>query len=260
MTRGDRGFGSVGGWRLEARWVGAVTLTLLAFGHLGAAPVAASEDDDERPSPSRVIFGSLDAGPAKRLLSQGAKQVLGPGSLGASGFRTLANSAASTETAAGAPPGRILRKLELQALVGFEWRLRQGSLALYTGPDLQVEAASGAGRIRYRIGQRIHADLWYSPLPRLTVQLSAYAATLDRRLWLRLAPGFALPWQGRFGRPELGPELELYRQDGYSKLRIGLQLRGLRLLRLNWQMAAGWERSSAGAAQAYATIGMHWRK
>lgn len=233
---------------------------LVVAASVSAATALAADPEEDRPSPSRVLFSSLDAGPAKVLIAQGAKLVLGAGSLSTTGFRTLVSTAQSSETLRHGPADIQLHRAEAQVLIGFEWRLQAGSFALYAGPDLQAERWTRDTLLRHRIGQRLHADLWYAPGPNWTIQASAYAATLDRRLWLRLAPGWDLPWQGRFGRPKLGPEMELYRQEGYAKLRLGLHLGGLRLLKLNWRLSAGWERASGDRSQAYATLGVYGRR
>lgn len=237
------------------RWRSAGLLALVAYACPGAALAADPEAD--RPSPSHVLFGSLDAGPAKILIAQGAKLVLGPGSLSTSGFRALVSTGQSVETLRQDKTGGVLHKAEVQGLLGFEWRLRRGSFAVYAGPDVQAERWANDPVFHRRIGQRLHVDLWYAAGADWTIQASAYAATLDRRLWLRLAPGWALPWRGRFGRPTLGPEIELYRQQGYDKIRLGLHLAGLRLFKLNWRLSFGWERASGDRSHAYATLGVY---
>ncbi len=254
------------------QWRRAAGLLGLAVACLGAAtgPVAsanlsvgaklATEPEDERPSPARVFFGSLDVGPTKVLVSQGAKLVLGPGSLATSGFRTLTATSQSTETLRSGPPGALLHKAEGQLLFGFEWRLRNGAFALYAGPELQAEGIARETLLQYRIGPRFHADLWYGMGPSWALQASFYAASLDDRLWLRLASAWRLPLQGRLGRPTIGPEIEVYRQQGYEKIRLGLHLGGLRLLKLNWRLSAGWERASGGGSSAYATLGIYGRR
>jgi len=249
--------GLVSGGRGIGRNVWSAGLLALAASCAGPVPGRAAEPEEDRPSPSRLLFGSLDAGPAKLLVSQGGKLVLGAGSLSTSGFRILVATAQSTERPRLAPAGNQLQKLETQLLIGFEWRLRGGSFAIYAGPELQAERWTRETLPRHRIGQRLHLDLWHGLGRGWTLQAGAYAAALDRRLWLRLAPGWALPWQGRFGRPMLGPELELYRQERYDKLRLGLHLGGLRLFKLNWRVSAGWERASRERSHLYATLGVH---
>jgi hypothetical protein len=73
---------------------------------------------------------------------------------------------------------------------------------------------------------RLQADFWATPTDTTMVQLSAYASGLDRRAWGRLALGHKID-RGL----HLGPEIELYRQSGYDKLRVGVHLTDLAPLR-----------------------------
>jgi hypothetical protein len=244
----------------------ALRLGLLAgvAGTLSSA-AAFSEDDQEprrKPAIAMVLFGSLEAGPAKTFASAGMKRAFGSGGLDASGFRAMLNIGMSREQTHRTPPHGITEKAEVQTLIGYEWRIGDTFLALYAGTDYQTEQrVCICGAIpTARYGQRIQADLWAMPFEGMTLQAGAYASTLDRRLWGRVSPGWAVP-QGFQELPlYIGPEIEFYRERSYAKLRLGLHLSGLRLLGLSWRLAGGWQRSSDLPSELYGTLGLYWRR
>lgn len=234
----------------------------------GAVTVAPAFAQDEEEAPRRkaaiamVLFGSLEAGPAKNFASVGLKRAFGAGGLDASGFRAMLNIGMSREQTHRTPPHGITEKAEVQTLIGYEWRIGDTFLALYAGTDFQSEqrVCICAVAPSARSGQRIQADLWSTPFEGMMVQASAYASTLDRRLWGRVSPGWALP-QGIQEQPlYIGPELEFYRERDYAKLRLGLHLSGLRLLGLTWRLAGGWQRTSDRPSEVYGTLSLYWRR
>jgi hypothetical protein len=231
---------------------------------LFAAPAACAEDElGERVPIATVLFGSLEAGPAKVFASTGMKQAYGEGGLNASGFRTLTALGISREQPDRRRPRLIHDKVEGQTLIGYEWRISETFLAAYVGPDFEIEQrhCGCTTRITLLRGTRLHADLWSTPTREIMLQASGYATTLGRRLWGRLAPGYAVPidlpvLRGAYA----GPEAEFYRQGDYRKLRLGLHLSGVRLFGLSWRIAAGWQKTSDRKDEAYATLGLHWRR
>lgn len=247
-------------WLDAKRWC---VLRLLAAVSVMTSFAARAEDDDttRRAPASIVLFGSLEAGPAKTFASFGMKRALGTAGLDASGFRMLLKLGLSREQANVRAPHGVAYKTEAQTLIGYEWRLGDTFLALYGGMESESEQrpcnCGVATTTRY--GQRLQADLWSTPLPDMMVQAGAYASTLDQRLWGRIATGWqfggVLP-----GGLYLGPEIEVYRERRYSKLRLGLHATGLKLLGLNWRLSGGWQRTSDRPSEAYATLGLHWRR
>lgn len=244
----------------------ALLVAALPFG----AALAEDDEEEREPSPvSTVIFGSLDAGPAKTFASVGMKRAFG-GGLGRSGFRLLVKAGASQEPMRRLPPRGMTVKAESQAMLGYEWRLGSTFLALYAGSEsesVQHRLPFGATLPATRYGGRVQADLWSNPAEGMMVQAGAYAASANARLWSRLALGWQtqaiIPLGSRvFVGPNfyVGPELEAYRETGYSKLRLGLHLTGLRAFGVEWRLAGGWQHSSGKAPEAYATLGAHWLK
>lgn len=234
-----------------------------------SVPAMAEDEIGERDPVSTVLFGSLEAGPTKTFTALGMKRSYGEGGLDASGFRTLVKVGLAREQAGRVTPRGIAYKSEAQALIGYEWRIGDTFVAVYAGTDYESEQRP-CGCVVSRFGQRLQGDLWATPLPEMMLQASAYASTIERRLWGRLATGWTFPPdllpQGYL--PEsvslrgvyVGPEIESYRQNDYSKLRLGLHLTGLRLFGLTWRLSGGWQRTSDRPSEAYATLGLHWRK
>ncbi|RDJ27356.1 cellulose biosynthesis protein BcsS [Bosea caraganae] len=223
---------------------------------LFASPVLADDDDDE-PDPAKIVFfGSLEAGPGKTFTSFGSKQAFGADGLDAGGFRLMNKLGLSREQARRLVPRGKAYKVESQFLIGYEWRFSDSFFSLYAGPDIEAEYRELGCGCYYgvsRISARLQADLWATPTDATMVQLSAYVSGLDRRAWGRLALGHKID-RGL----HLGPEVELYRQSGYDKLRVGLHLTGLRLFGATWRLSGGWEDTSDRDVGAYATLGVHW--
>lgn len=234
--------------------VGRLCLAALA-GVLFASPVLAEDESDEPDPVSIVFFGSLEAGPGKTFASYGSKRAIGSDRLDASGFRLMSKLGAAREQANRFRPHGKGYKTEAQYLIGYEWRIGSSFLSLYAGPDVEAQywevwyASYGIARI----GARLHADLWTTPTNTTMAQVSTYVSTLDHRAWGRLALGHKID-RGLY----LGPEVELYRQADYDKLRVGLHLTGLRLFGATWRLSGGWEDTSDRAVGAYATLGVHW--
>lgn len=221
------------------------------------SPAIADDEETEARSPwSSVLFGSLEAGPTKTFVSAGMKTALWSG-LSSSGFRTMLKIGGAQEQARRQRPHGLAYKSEAQALIGYEWRVSDTFLALYAGSDYEGEQREEPhGTVTTgRYGARLQGDLWMTPTEGTMLQASAYASTLDGRLWGRIAPGWRLS-QGF----HLGPEIEAYRGRDYHKLRLGLHLTGLQFLGLTWRVSGGWQRTSDHPSQAYATLGVHWQR
>lgn len=240
-----------------------------------ACPVRAEETDAEaeaeqdkaqdetfsRSALSSVIFASLEAGPTKTFAAIGWKRAL-TGSLSSSGFRSLIKVGGSKEFASRTPPHGFAYKSEAQALLGYEWRIGETFLSLYAGSDYETEQRNRRGRpvMRSLSGGRLQGDLWTVPFPDTMLQGSAYLSTVDRRIWGRVAAGMLLPQEMRpswLDGVHLGPEAEVFRQRGYTKLRLGLHATGLRMFGLSWRLSAGLQHA-AGASEVYGTLGLHW--
>jgi hypothetical protein len=239
----------------RCREVGRLCLAALT-GVLFASPVLAEDESDEPDPVSVVFFGSLEAGPSKTFASYGSKRAIGSDGLNESGFRLMSKAGAAREQANRFRPHGKGYKAEAQYLIGYEWRIGSSFLSLYAGPDVEAEFRevwSGYYYAIARIGTRLHADLWTTPTNATMAQVSTYVSTLDHRAWGRLALGHKID-RGLY----LGPEIELYRQTDYDKLRVGLHLTGLRLFGATWRLSGGWEDTSDRAVGAYATLSVHW--
>lgn len=224
-----------------------------------ACPPAFAEtpDEEERSPASSVIFGSLEAGATKTLASVGLKRAIGSAGLDSSGFRLGLKWSESVEQERQGRLSGQLVKTELHAGIGYEWRIGDTFLSIAAGPDLEAAYSQYTGTIvlTHKMGARAHLDLWTRPSERSLLQVNAYVSTLDQRAWLRVSPGWTLMQE-----LYVGPELELYRQDNYRKLRLGLHVTGLRLFGLNWRLSGGLQKTSDRPGEAYATLGIYWRR
>jgi hypothetical protein len=228
---------------------------------LACPAMAEDEEGDERSPLSSVIFGSLEAGPTKTFMAVGMKKALTWG-LATSGFRALFKVGGSQEQVRRQRPYGTAYKSEAQALVGYEWRIGDTFLSLYAGSDYEGEQREDplATFVTHRYGARLQGDLWMTPTPTTMLQASAYASTIDGRVWGRVAPGWLLPQGSPLDGAYLGPEIEAYRESDYSKFRLGVHLTGLRLFGLSWRLSGGWQDTSDRPSEAYATLGLHWRR
>lgn len=226
-----------------------------------AYPAMADDDAEERSPLSTVIFGSLEAGPTKTFAAIGLKKAL-TGGLATSGFRATLKVGGSREQTGNQRPHGIAYKSEAQVLIGYEWRIGDTFLSLYAGPDYEGEQREEAlaTLVTHRYGARLQGDLWMTPTPTTMLQASAYASTIGGRLWARVAPGWLQPRDVPLDGAYLGPEIEAYRENDYSKLRLGLHLTGLRFLGLSWRISGGWQSTSDRPSDAYATLGLHWQR
>lgn len=222
---------------------------------LGHAEEEDDEDDDKYSPISWVIFGSMEAGPTKGFGSTGVKRAIG-GSLADSGFRLFVKAGFSREETRNQGWHGLTDKAEVQALIGYEWRIGDNFISLYAGYDSESERSLDAfaiSPISNYYGARLQADLWAVPTERTMLHASGYISSINGRLWARLSPGWQMP-AGFY----VGPEIEAYRERDYSKLRLGLHVTNLRFMGLAWRLSGGWQTTSDRPAEAYATLGLYW--
>lgn len=234
-------------------------LTAGPAGGVFAQEAETEVEGEERAALSTVLFGSLEAGPAKTFVSLGMKKAL-TGGLAGSGFRMLLKVGGAQEQAQRQRPHGLAYKSESQALIGYEWRIGDSFLSLYAGSDYEGEQREEprATVTTHRYGARLQGDLWMTPVQGMMLHASAYASSLDRRVWGRIGPGWLLPRGWLSQDVYVGPEIEAYRARDYTKLRLGLHLTGLRLFGVVWRLSGGWQRTSDRPSEAYATLGVHW--
>lgn len=242
-------------WGL-AEWSRALLACSVGMAVALAPPRALADPSlHRRPSPSAVVFGSLDVGAGKTYAAYGLKFALGGGGLDASGFRLSLKTGASVEPAYRRPTEGTFYRQEVSALIGYEWRIHDSFVAVSLGQELE----SGYRETRYwrsfgqRAGPRLQLDLWARPDAASLIQLNAYAvAAGSGRSGARLATGWKLA-----PRLYLGPEVEAYRERRFYKLRLGLHLTGIRLFGVTWRLSAGAQKTRIDKSEVYATLGFH---
>ena len=244
------------GWRVAIRLAVGVAAVALA-GPIARADPVLVRTEDAAAAARLVLFGSVDGGRDKTHASAGFKQAILGSELDSSGFRMMGKLGGSQEPGSRRPRRGTLWTGEAQLLLGYEWRIGDSFIALYAGSDSEANYYRDAlvAGYRLRFAPRIHADLWLRPSERALIQASAYVSALDSRAWGRLAGGWSIV-------PDLylGPEIEIYRQSDYSKLRLGGHLTGLAWLGANWRVSAGWESSRITPAGPYAVLSLYWRR
>lgn len=212
----------------------------------------------ERPPLSAVMFGSLDAGAGKIHGAFGMKYAIGGDGLDASGFRLSLVSGASTEPARRRPTQGSLYRSDVGALLGYEWRIHDSFVTVSVGPDLETAYLTWRAwrAIGQRIGPRIQLDMWAAPDRNSLIQVNAYAvAAGSGRSGARVAAGWRMAQQ-----LYLGPEVELYRERDYFKVRLGMHLTGLEFFGITWRLSAGAQKSRDDRNEIYATLGFHWKR
>lgn len=212
----------------------------------------------ERPPLSAAMFGSLDAGAGKIHGTFGMKYAIGDRGLDASGFRLSIVSGASTEPARRRPTQGGLYKSDVGALLGYEWRIHDSFVAVSVGPDLETAYLKWRNLygIGQRIGPRIQLDVWAAPDESSLIQVNAYAvAAGSGRSSARMAAGWKIAPQ-----LYLGPEVELYRERDYFKVRLGMHLTGMQFFGITWRLSAGAQKSRDDSSEIYATLGFHWKR
>ena len=122
------------GWGLAWAVPLVAVLTAGPAGGVFAQEAETEAEAEERAALSTVLFGSLEAGPAKTFVSLGMNKAL-TGSLSGSGFRTLLKVGGAQEQAQRQRPHGVAYKSESQALIGYEWRIGDTFLSLYAGSD-----------------------------------------------------------------------------------------------------------------------------
>jgi len=148
---------------------------------------------------------------------------------------------------------------EAQVLPG--WRFRRGrfELKVFAGLDVKNDATSP-----YDPGNRLHGisagmrttvDLWFEPTPSTMLAADASFTSIAAGYSARLAYGLQLrDWF------YLGPEAQAFACLGYSQLRFGAHLTGLKTGAWEWSAAAGWEDDNDGRSGAYLRLGVLTRR
>lgn len=203
-----------------------------------------------------VIFASMEAGPVSAFASAGFKLALS-GPLDASGFRLMGKLGTGHDRRTDAGQRREILTPDIMGVAGYEWKLGTTYLALYGGleADARIAARNLAIDRPLRLGPRLQADLWSNPTPQTMIQVSANLGGGHFHVWSRAAAGWNI-----LDQAYLGPEIELYRERHYTKLRYGLHLTGVKILGTQMRISGGWQRAGHRERGVYASLNLHWKR
>ncbi len=237
-------------------WAWAVGLAMVLAtsqaAHAADAPLNPAKD-----ARSFLLFATAEQGPHKPFGAVGFKYAPGIDSLDRDGWRVFGRLGGGYECARRRPARGWNASVEAQLLAGREWHLGRTSIGLYAGPEVIASMKSGPEAAVYRLrgSGRILADLWSQPTERTLVQAYLGYSTYQQRMGGRMALGWQLQ-----ERLFIGPEIEVYRDQAYRKMRLGAHLTGVRFAAGEWRLSGGWQRDSARTKGGYATLGVHWKR
>jgi hypothetical protein len=141
------------------------------------------------------------------------------------------------------------------------WRIKRGTLELkaFVGAELRRNRLSpddpGNPLRGNKVGVRFSAELWYEPTPTTMLAADASVSTIVTDFTARAAFG----WR-TLDRFYLGPETQVYGDDGYRQLRFGLHLTGFKSGDSEWCAAAGWSLDTDNRSSPYVRIGFMQRR
>lgn len=141
------------------------------------------------------------------------------------------------------------------------WRFKRGQLELkvFAGLDIKNDVTSpydpGSRLHGMSLGARAAVNLWFEPTPATMLAADASLSSIATSYSARLAYGWRLnDWF------YLGPEVQAFACVGYSQLRFGGHLTGLKTGLWEWSAAAGWSEDSDRRSSPYLRLGVLTRR
>jgi hypothetical protein len=148
---------------------------------------------------------------------------------------------------------------EVQLLPG--WRFKRDTLELkvFAGLDIKNDVTAPydpSSRLHgTSAGVRIAANLWFEPTPSTMIAADASLTSIAIGYSARAAYGWKLnDWF------YLGPEAQTFACTGYSQVRFGAHMTGLKTGQFEWSAAAGWSGDSDRRSSLYLRLGVLTRK
>jgi hypothetical protein len=148
---------------------------------------------------------------------------------------------------------------EAQLLPGWRFKRDRFELTVFAGLDIKNDTTNP-----YDPGSRVHGtspgaraaiDLWFEPTPASMFAAHASLTSIETGYSVRLAYGWRLrDWF------YLGPEGQAFACEGFSQLRFGAHLTGLKSGLWEWSAAAGWADDSDGRTGPYLRLGVLTRR
>ena len=105
------------------------------------------------------------------------------------------------------------------------------------------------------VGARAAVNLWFEPTPSTMIAADAALTSIATGYSARAAYGWKLKdWF------YLGPEAQTFACTGYSQLRFGAHMTGLKTGQFEWSAAAGWSQDSDRRSSPYLRLGVLTRR
>jgi len=151
-------------------------------------------------------------------------------------------------------------ELSGQVLPG--WRIKRGNAEIkyFFGLDIQQHRLSPddpSNQLRGRTtGLRMAADLWYEPTPTTLVAADVSISSIATSHSARAAYG----WRVLDNQFYFGPEIAVFRSDGYRHLRLGGHFTAMKTGNTEWTAAGGWVHDSDGRSSPYVRLGLSSRQ
>lgn len=148
---------------------------------------------------------------------------------------------------------------EIQLLPG--WRFKRDTLELkvFAGLDIKNDVT-----VPYDPSNRLHGtsagvraavNLWFEPTPSTMIAADAALTSIATGYAARAAYGWKLNnWF------YLGPEAQTFACTGYSQVRLGAHMTGLKTGQFEWSAAAGWSQDSDRRSSPYLRLGVLTRR
>ncbi len=148
---------------------------------------------------------------------------------------------------------------ELQVLPGWRFKRDRLELKVFAGLDFKDDATSPddpSNRLHgFSVGARAAAEFWYEPTPSTMIAADAALSSIVTSYSARIAYGWRL--QDWF---YLGPEAQTFACIGFTQVRFGIHLTGLKTDQWEWSAAAGWSTNSDHRASPYLRLGILTRR
>ena len=148
---------------------------------------------------------------------------------------------------------------EAQLLPGWRFKRDRLEVKVFAGLDVKNDVTSP-----YDPSNRLHGtsagirgavNVWFEPTPTTMVAADASLSSIATSYSARAAVGWRLhDWF------YLGPEAQAFACVGYSQLRFGVHLTGLKTADWEWSAAAGWAEDNDHRSSPYLRLGLLTRR
>ncbi|MGH6682994.1 MAG: cellulose biosynthesis protein BcsS [Pseudolabrys sp.] len=148
---------------------------------------------------------------------------------------------------------------EVQVLPGWRFKRDRLELKIFAGVDIKNDVTSPydpSSRLHgTSAGVRVAVNLWFEPTPSTMIAADASLTSIATGYSARAAYGWKLrDWF------YLGPEAQTFACEGYSQMRLGAHVTGLKTGQFEWSAAAGWANDTDRRSSAYVRFGVLMRR